>query len=69
MLQNFRKFLAEKGQGIVEYAMVLGFVAILAVGLWNSSLFDQSKGLFNQVSTQFSKVNESVKNTSVPNPK
>ena len=32
-IQRFVKKLAEKGQGVVEYALVLGFVAILAVAL------------------------------------
>ena len=33
----FKKYKEEKGQGVVEYALVLGFVAVLAVYLINSS--------------------------------
>ena len=32
-----KKFLEEKGQGIVEYALILGFVAIIAIFVLNNS--------------------------------
>lgn len=41
MLQKIQKkvqeFLKEKGQGVVEYALILGFVAILALVLFKDS--------------------------------
>lgn len=40
MLQKIEKLiqkLKEKGQGVVEYAMILGFVAILAIWFLNKS--------------------------------
>lgn len=37
MLKKIRELLIEKGQGIVEYALILGFVAIIAVGLLGGS--------------------------------
>ena len=41
MFQKIQKkvkdFIAEKGQGVVEYAMILGFVAILAIWFLNKS--------------------------------
>ena len=44
MLQKIQKklkeFFEEKGQGVVEYALVLGFVAVLAVYLIQSSSLD-----------------------------
>lgn len=33
----FKKYKEEKGQGVVEYALVLGFVAVIAVYLIGSS--------------------------------
>ena len=33
MLQKIRARLKQKGQGVVEYALLLGFVAIVTVGL------------------------------------
>ncbi|MBE8949979.1 MAG: pilin protein [Quinella sp. 3Q1] len=41
MLQKLQKklkaFIEEKGQGVVEYALVLGFVAVIAVYLIGNS--------------------------------
>ena len=33
----FEKFVKEKGQGTVEYALILGFVAVIAVFIFGSS--------------------------------
>lgn len=62
MLQKIKKFFSQKGQGIVEYAMVLGFVALLAVGLWQSGLYGESKKIFGTIASNVSSTNESVKN-------
>ena len=62
MLQKIQKFFSQKGQGIVEYAMVLGFVALLAVGLWQSGLYGESKKIFGTIASNVSSTNESVKN-------
>ncbi|MBR0261805.1 MAG: pilin [Selenomonadaceae bacterium] len=35
MLKKIKEFLKEKGQGVVEYALILGFIAVIAVGLLN----------------------------------
>lgn len=37
MLKKIRELISEKGQGVVEYALILGFVAILAVSLIGGS--------------------------------
>lgn len=37
MLQKILKSLTQKGQGVVEYALILGFVAIIAVYLISGS--------------------------------
>ena len=34
MLQKIRKLFSQKGQGIVEYALLLGFVAVITVVLF-----------------------------------
>lgn len=49
MLVSLRKFFTEKGQGIVEYAVLLAFVVALA-----AYLFGQS-GVKSEVSKTFSK--------------
>ena len=59
MLQKIQKFFSQKGQGIVEYAMVL---ALLAVGLWQSGLYGESKKIFGTIASNVSSTNESVKN-------
>ena len=35
MLKKIREFFSQKGQGIVEYALLLGFVAAITVGLFS----------------------------------
>ena len=54
MLQKLQKkikeFFEEKGQGVVEYALILGFVAILAVALF------QANGLKSKVDGNISAV-------------
>ena len=56
MLQRMQKFFTQKGQGIVEYALILAFVvAIAAVALnsnGNGSLGSKIKDLFNATGTQ-----------------
>ena len=54
MLQKIQKFFSQKGQGIVEYAMVLGFVALLAVGLWQSGLYGQTQRIFGTMASNMS---------------
>ena len=49
MLVSLRKFFTEKGQGIVEYAVLLAFVVALAVYLFGQS------GVKSEVSKTFSK--------------
>ena len=49
MLVSLRKFFTEKGQGIVEYAVLLAFVIAIA-----AYLFGQS-GIKSEVSNTFSK--------------
>ena len=42
MLQSIKKFFDEKGQGIVEYALILAFVVAIAVALTNSGGLKES---------------------------
>ena len=60
MLQKIQKFLSQKGQGIVEYAMVLGFVAVLAIGLWQSGLFESTQNTFGNVTKNVNTVSNTV---------
>lgn len=44
----------EKGQGIVEYALLLAFVAVIAAFLYTSGFADSIKNVFDTVSTTIS---------------
>lgn len=48
MLTSMRRFFKEKGQGIVEYAVLLAFVVAIAAYLFTSS------GIKNEVTATFS---------------
>ena len=62
MLKKIREFLKEKGQGVVEYALILGFVAVLAVALIGSSglqtssknNIDHAQSVLSTIDYQFS---------------
>ena len=67
----FRSFLNQKGQGMVEYALILAAVAIIAVvAIWGSNVGDvspdNSTSLKSAVSNAFSnaasKINAAGKN-------
>ena len=52
MLTSMRKLFKGKGQGIVEYALLLAFVVAIAVyALQNGSLGDAIKTNFNQTAS------------------
>lgn len=50
--EKLKKFIEEKGQGVVEYALLLGFVAIVAAYLSSSS------GLIKQSQDNMKHINE-----------
>ncbi len=58
MLTSMRKFFKGKGQGIVEYALLLAFVVAIAVFALNES------GLGGAIKTNFSTTASQVKNFS-----
>ena len=58
MLTSIRKFFKGKGQGIVEYALLLAFVVAIAVYAMNES------GLGGAIKTNFSTTASQVKNFS-----
>ena len=51
MLKIKRFFLREEGQGVVEYAMLLGFVIILLIGL----MLNNTGDVKTEVSKSFAK--------------
>lgn len=60
MLQKFRRFLADKGQGVVEYALILGFVAVITVVMFKSGgLKETFTGTLSGIMNQFTKFNDS----------
>ena len=47
-------YLGEKGQGIVEYALILAFVVIVAAAITNGGgLWDKVKAVFQSVTDAF----------------
>ncbi len=50
------RYLSEKAQGIVEYALILAFVLILATALTNpGGIKEKIEAVFKDVSTQLTK--------------
>ena len=49
LIQKLKK--SEKGQGMVEYALIIAFVAAIAIVALNNGLGDAVKGAFNQASS------------------
>lgn len=48
------RYLSEKAQGIVEYALILAFVVVVATAITNGDgLRDKIKGVFESVSNAF----------------
>ncbi|MCR5758497.1 MAG: pilin protein [Selenomonas sp.] len=57
------RYLNEKAQGIVEYALVLAFVAVVATALGtNGQLTQKVKGAFDSITAAFA-VNETAANS------
>ena len=50
------RYLGEKGQGIVEYALILAFVVVIAVAITNAG------GLKDKVSEVFTNITQSFDN-------
>lgn len=48
------RYLSEKAQGIVEYALILAFVVVIAAGISNSgSIANGVQNVFNNVANLF----------------
>ena len=47
------RYLSEKAQSIVEYALLLTFVVVVAAAITNGGLRDKIKGVFESVSNAF----------------
>ena len=54
-----KKFFREKGQGVVEYALLLGLVAVLVVGITtDKDLLETFRETFEKVVDQFTNFNK-----------
>ena len=62
MLQRIEKLWSEKGQGIVEYALILAFVVAIAVIALdkNSGIGQSIKQLFTNTATQINDASQST---------
>ena len=47
-----KKFFQEKGQGVVEYALLLGLVAVIVVGITDKDFWDKFQETFEKVVDQ-----------------
>ena len=67
MMRKIRKFLGEKGQGIVEYALILAFVVAVAAVLTNSGgIKDAIENVFSNVTTQLNNSGNTSNQTTNP---
>ena len=68
MLQRMQKFFTQKGQGIVEYALILAFVVAIAAVALNSSGTDslgtKIKTLFSTTGAQIDNASKNIQNGS-----
>lgn len=63
MLQRIEKFCSEKGQGIVEYALILAFVvgiAVVALSSGDDGIGAKIKTLFSNTGTQIENAGNQV---------
>lgn len=73
MLKKIREFFKEKGQGVVEYALVLGVAALIAAALLaNGGLGDKIVGSVNKVGdsidTAATKISAAVAGVTISTP-
>lgn len=67
MMRKIRKFLGEKGQGIVEYALILAFVVAVAAVLTNKGgIKDAIENVFSNVTTQLNNSGDTSNQTKNP---
>lgn len=65
MIQYINKLIAklkssEKGQGMVEYALIIAFVAAIAIFVLNGSLMDSISGAFDKASSTINASTEKI---------
>ena len=53
---------SEKGQGMVEYALIIAFVAAIAIFALNGGLRDAVSGAFESASTMVEEANTQAEN-------
>ena len=51
---------SEKGQGMVEYALIIAFVAAIAIVALNNGLGDAIKGAFSNASSMVTSANDAA---------
>ena len=64
MLKKFERLLSRKGQGMIEYALLLGFVAIITVALFtDDGLYNSFKNALGTVKSLFTTFNSAYGNS------
>lgn len=63
------RYLEQKGQGIVEYALILAFVVAIAAGLTNAGgIKDKVSAIFTQVGNTLDTAKNNSTTTTTTNP-
>ena len=66
-MKIFRELFKSKGQGVVEYALLLGVVAVIIVGITDKDFWDKFHDTFLKIVDQITKYNEAYDSSVVNN--
>ena len=65
LIDNLSKKFSEKGQGMVEYALIIAVVAVIAAFVMGGNLRNSIFGAFESADTQINNATESI--NEIPN--